>query len=122
MMDLTLSWVPHASWRNPANVSKALGLVHEVLEQYMKKGISAQELEDEAGRAVGSFLVSLRSSDGIASALTRFEYIGLGVSAMDSVAESFMSVKRKDVELAMKKYIHPESATTVLAGTLSRIK
>lgn len=106
---------------NPSNVSKALKLVEDVLEDYMKKGITAHELEDEAGRAVGSFLVSLRSSDGIASALTRFEYIGLGVSAMDTVAEDFMSVKKKDVLEAIKKYIHPEHATTVLAGTLNRI-
>ncbi len=107
---------------NPSNVSKSLKLVQEVVDNYMKKGISAQELEDEAGRAVGSFLVSLRSSDGIASALTRFEYIGLGVKEMDRIAHNFMSVKRKDVENAMKKYLHPELATTVIAGTLSRIE
>lgn len=107
---------------NPSNLSKSLKLVHEVVETYMKKGITTQELEDEAGRAVGSFLVSLRSSDGIASALTRFEYIGLGVKEMDSVAHDFMAVTRKDVEHAMKKYLHPELATTVIAGTLSRIE
>jgi zinc protease len=106
---------------NPANVSQALKLVDEVVDNYFKKGITANELEDEAGRAVGSFLVSLRSSDGIASALTRFEYIGLGVAAMDSVADDFMSVKRKDVQEAMQKYLHPEKAMTVIAGTLSRV-
>ncbi|MBX9688697.1 MAG: insulinase family protein, partial [Candidatus Obscuribacterales bacterium] len=106
---------------NPANVSTALKLVQEVVDEYMKKGISNEELADEAGRAVGSFLVSLRSSEGIASALTRFEYIGLGVAAMDTVAEDFMSVKKKDVQEALRKYIHPEKAITVLAGTLSRV-
>ena len=107
---------------NPANVSEALGLVDEVVGAYLKKGITAHELEDEAGRAVGSFLISLRSSDGIASALTRFEYIGLGVEAMDTIADDFMSVKRKDVLEAMQKYIHPDRALTVIAGTLSKVK
>lgn len=106
---------------NPANVSKALSLVDEVVSAYLKKGITAQELEDEAGRGVGSFLVSLRSSEGIASALTRFEYLGLGVSPMDTLVQDFMSVKRKDVLEAMHKYIHPDNATTVIAGTLSRV-
>ncbi len=106
---------------NPANVSQALKLVNEVVSNYQKKGITREELEDEAGRAVGSFLVSLRSSDGIASALTRFEFIGLGIPAMDSVAEDFMSVKKKDVDEALRKYIHPDRALTVVSGTLSKI-
>ncbi len=107
---------------NPANVSKALQLVDEVLTDYIKTGISKEELEDEAGRAVGSFLVSLRSSDGIAAALTRFEYIGLGIGAMDRIADEFMAVKKKDVEEAFHRYISPANSLTVLAGTLSKIK
>jgi zinc protease len=106
---------------NPGNVSKALKLAREVMRDYLKKGISARELEDEAGRAVGSFLVALRSPEGIAAALTRFEYIGLGVAAMDTLVNDFMSVKRKDVQAALHKYMHPDRAVTVVAGTLSRV-
>lgn len=105
---------------NPSNVSKALRLVKEVVSDYLKKGISANELADEAGRAVGSFLVSLRSSDGIAAALTRFEYIGLGTDPMDTVSDDFMSVTRKDVQQAIAKYFHPELATTVISGTVNK--
>ena len=105
---------------NPANVSEALKLVDQVVAEYMKKGISANELADEAGRAVGSFLVSLRSSDGIAAALTRFEYIGLGIEPMDTVSDDFMSVTRKDVLAAIAKYFRPDLATTVIAGTVSK--
>lgn len=105
---------------NPANVSEALKLTNQVVEDYLKKGISANELADEAGRAVGSFLVSLRSSDGIASALARFEYIGLGIQPMDTVSDDFMSVTRKDVQAAIAKYFHPQNATTVIAGTVSK--
>ena len=107
---------------NPSNVSTALKLVNEVVADYIKTGISSEELEDEAGRAVGSFLVSLRSSDGIAAALSRFEFIGLGVGAMDTVADDFMSVKKKDVQEALRKYIQPDKASIVLAGTMSRVE
>ena len=105
---------------NPANISEALGLVKQVVDDYLKKGISVNELADEAGRAVGSFLVSLRSSDGIASALARFEYIGLGIEPMDTISNDFMSVTRKDVQKAIATYFHPENATTVIAGTVSK--
>lgn len=107
---------------NPDKISEAIRLVDEVVSTYKKKGITATELEDEAGRAVGSFLVSLRSSDGIASALARFEYLGLGIESMDTISDSFMSVKRKDVLEAIEKYLHPEIATTVIAGTVSRFE
>lgn len=106
---------------NPANLSKALKLTDDVLRQYLKSGISKQELEDEAGRAVGSFLVSLRSSEGIASVLARLEYIGLGVSALDSLADDYMSVSRKAANDALRRYLDPDKTTTVIAGTLSKI-
>lgn len=105
---------------NPNKITEALKLVDQVQSEYIKKGITATELTDEAGRAVGSFLVSLKSSDGIASALARFEYIGLGIEPMDTVSDDFMSVKRKDVLEAIEKYLHPKASTTVIAGTVSR--
>ncbi len=106
---------------NPANVNKSLGLVKQVVDEFMKKGITEEELADESGRAVGGFLVSLRSSDGIAAALARFEFIGLGVAAMDNVANEYMAVTRKDVTAAIRKYFHPDTAVTVLSGTMDRI-
>lgn len=106
---------------NPANVSRSLELVKQVLDDVMKKGITEEELADEAGRAVGGFVVSLRSSDGIAAALSRFEFIGLGVAALDSVASEYMAVTRKDVIAAIRKYFHPDKAVTVLSGTVDKI-
>lgn len=107
---------------NPSNVSKSLALVKGVLDEFIKKGITEEELANEAGRAVGGFVVSLRSSDGIAAALTRFEFIGLGVAAMDSVASDYMAVTRKDVINAIARYFKPENAVTVLSGTQERIQ
>lgn len=103
---------------NPGNVSTALELTHGVVEEYLRKGITAQELEAEAGRAVGNFMVSLRSSQGIAETITRLEYIGLSTAVMDSFAQDFMSVTKKDVNAAISKYFHLDKAITVLAGSL----
>lgn len=107
---------------NPSNVSQALKLVDGVVSDFMKKGVTEDELADEAGRAVGSFVVSLRSSEGIAAALTRFEYLGLGIAAMDNVASDYMSVTRKDVAAAIRKYFHPDNAVTVLSGTMDKVQ
>ncbi|MBY0359637.1 MAG: insulinase family protein [Candidatus Obscuribacterales bacterium] len=103
---------------NPTNVQAALELVRKVVSDYVKKGITAEELTAEAGRAVGNFMVSLRSSSGIADTLNRLEYLGLGVEAMDSFAQDFMSVSKKDVNQAISKYFHLDNAVTVLSGSL----
>ena len=103
---------------NPTNVDKALKLVDEVLGDYIEKGISKEDLQKETGRAVGSFKVGLSSSIGIARVIAELEFLGLGVSELDQVSKKYLSVTKKSADKAMEKYFHPESATTVIAGTL----
>ncbi len=103
---------------NPQNVERSITLINEVLADYLKKGITQEELEDEAGRAVGSFTVQLRTSSGIAQSLARFESMGLGVSALDTLASDFTSVTRAQANEALRKYFRPENLVTAMAGTL----
>lgn len=116
----------NAAWKiqlsvNPNNVDQALQLVDKVLLDYHKKGISKAELEDKVGDAVGSFTVQLRSSSGIAQALTRFEFMGLGIEAMDRLADDFYAVTKPAADAALRKYLHPDRLLTVLAGTFAKV-
>jgi zinc protease len=116
----------NAPWKiqlsvNPGNVDKSLELVEKVLLDYHKKGISKHEVEDKVGDAVGSFAVQLRSSTGIAQALTRFEFMGLGIEAMDHIADDFYAVTKAAADAALRKYLHPENLITVLAGTFAKV-
>lgn len=104
---------------NPSNIEKALRLVDEVLGDYISRGISPQELSKETGRAVGSFKVGLSSSMGIARVLAELEFLGLGVKELDMLANRYLSVTKKSADAAMQKHFHPESFTTVIAGSLS---
>ncbi len=113
---------PGAPWSvslsvNPNNIDRALTLVSQVLTDYLERGINKDELNKEIGRAVGSFKVGLASSLGIARALTEFEFIGLGVKALDEITNNFLAVTRDSANAAAKKYMHPEKALTVIAGT-----
>lgn len=116
----------NAPWKiqlsvNPSNVDKALELVDKVLGDYHRKGISKAEVEDKIGDAVGSFTVQLRSSSGIAQALTRFEFMGLGIEAMDRLADDFYAVNKAAADAALRKYLHPDRMVTVLAGTFAKV-
>ena len=104
---------------NPSNIEKALRLVDEVLGDYISRGISPQELSKETGRAVGSFKVGLSSSMGIARVLAELEFLRLGVKELDMLANRYLSVTKKSADAAMQKHFHPESFTTVIAGSLS---
>lgn len=105
---------------NPSNIDQALQLVEKVVADYCKKGISKIELEDKIGDAVGSFAVQLRSSMGIAQSLVRFEFMGLGIEAMDTLSDDFYAVTKAKADAALRKYIHPDKLVTALSGTFAR--
>ncbi|HEY9713594.1 MAG TPA: pitrilysin family protein, partial [Chroococcales cyanobacterium] len=102
---------------NPRNVDRAIALTHEVLLDYIDKGVEPDELNKEIGRSVGSFTVGLASSLGIARALTEFEFLGVGYAELDNIAKKYKAVTKEQVDAAIKKYFHPEKAITVVAGT-----
>ncbi len=104
---------------NPVNVEKALALVDEVLREYLTNGITPEELEDKIGQSIGSFVVRLRSSAGIAQTLCHFEFTGLTAAAMDSLPDGFRAVTKADVDAAIRKYFQPSHAVTALAGTFA---
>jgi zinc protease len=105
---------------NPVNVEKALGLIKEVVDEYIANGITDRELADEAGRAAGTFLVQLRTSLGIAGVLTQFEFLGLNIASLDSYAADLKAVTKDQVNEAIRKYFRLDKAVTVLAGTFAK--
>ena len=114
-----------APWRitltvNPENVEKALSLVNEVVADYAANGITEKELEDEKGRAYGEFMVSLRSTMGIARALARYELLGLDASVIDGLKEAYDAVSVEDVNSAIREYFDLSRAVTVIAGSVSK--
>lgn len=102
---------------NATNLERSLSLVSEVVQDYLKNGISADELSKETGRALGTFKVGLSSSLGIARAITEFEFLGLGVGELDKISDHYLSLTKEKVDAAARKYFHPDKAITVASGT-----
>ncbi|MCC7530681.1 MAG: insulinase family protein [Candidatus Melainabacteria bacterium] len=102
---------------NPSNLDRALSLVSDVVQDYLKNGISKDELAKETGRALGTFKVGLSSSLGIARALTEFEFLGLGAKELDKITEHYLSLTKEKVDAAARNYFHPDRAITVASGT-----
>jgi zinc protease len=105
---------------NPENVDKALHLVKKVVSEYIRDGITPEELSAEAGRATGNFQLALRTSLGIAAAVTQHEFLGLGFAAIDNFPASVAAVTKEQADAAIAKYLQLDRCVTTVAGSLAK--
>lgn len=102
---------------SPQNAQEAITLTRKVLEEYLLNGAEPADMRRAIGGESGSFQVGLASSMGVANTLCRLANIGLPLATIDEFGKSLKRVTRRDVNLALQSYFHPERMITVLAGT-----
>jgi zinc protease len=103
---------------NPGNVERAIESALNVLREYVREGIRAEELEDEKSSAIGAFKVSLSTNAGLASALWNAEFYRLGLDYVERYPELIRAVTVADANAAIRKYFRPEHLTVVIAGDI----
>jgi len=102
----------------PENIDLAVGATVEIVNDYIANGIREDELRDEQSSIIGSFKIGLATNSGMASQIAASELFGLGVKYLDDYPSLVSMITKSDVDEAIRKYIHPEVATTVVAGTI----
>ncbi len=90
----------------------------EIVEDFVATGIREDELSDEQASIGGTFKVGLASNSGIAHQLASVEFYGLGINYLDEFPDLIRCLTKPQVDEAIRKYLHPEVATTVVAGTV----
>jgi zinc protease len=101
----------------PHNIELAIETSLQIVSDYIASGISEQELTDEISSMVGSYKVGLATNAGIAGQLASVELFGLGVQFLDQYPDIVRAVTQDEVNAAIRKYLHPHKATTVIAGS-----
>ena len=101
----------------PQNIELAIDTSLQIVNDYLASGISEQELADEQSSMVGSYKVGLATNAGIAGQLASVELFNLGVAFLDRYPEVIRAVTKDEVDAAMRKYIHPDKTTTIIAGS-----
>jgi zinc protease len=96
----------------------AVGATVEIVDDYIANGIREDELNDEQSSIIGSFKIGLATNGGIAGQIAASELFGLGVKYLDDYPSLVSAITKADVDDAIRKYIHLEVATTVIAGTV----
>lgn len=115
---------PWAPWMisfsiNPENYGKTLPLVEKIVREYLKSGITPEELEKEKSHLEGSFYVKLRSPQKIASRLCELEILGLGPQFIDDFAANLRRVTVSQANTCIRKYFNLNTAAISAAGTLT---
>ncbi len=102
----------------PQNIDLAIDATMGIVGDYISNGIRDEELKDEQSSMIGSFKISLATNGGMASQIAGTELFGLGVKYLDEFPALVSAITQSEVNDAIRKYIHPEAATTVIAGTI----
>lgn len=102
----------------PQNIDLALQATLEIVNDYIANGIREDELRDEKSSVIGSFKIGLATNSGMAGQISNAELFGLGIDYLDAFPSHIAALTKSQVDEAIRKYIHPEVATTVIAGTL----
>ena len=102
----------------PENIDLAIETSLGIVNEFITNGIRPDELADEQSSIAGTFQVGLATNGGIANQVSSVELYGLGIDYLDRFPDIVKSVTKDQVDQAIRKYIHPEVATTIVAGTL----
>lgn len=117
------SWVETGSWEvsagvNPANLEKAVDLIVKELRQYVRDGVTKEELEDSQANFIGRLPVSLESNNGVANAILNIERFQLGLDYYRQYPDQVAAITTGQVIEASRRYMDPEHLVIVSAGTL----
>jgi zinc protease len=100
------------------NIDLAVNTTVEIVNDYIAGGIREEELKDEQSSFIGSFKVGLATNGGMAGQIASAELYGFGVGYIDQFPALVAALSKDQIDQAIRKYFHPEVATTVIAGTV----
>jgi zinc protease len=103
---------------NAEKVEKALPLIADVVNTYVRDGISTAELESEREALRNWFTLMLDTPVNVARQLAITELNGGGFTRLDAFDANVAALTKDAVNEAMRKYFRLADAVTVVAGSL----
>ena len=102
----------------PALLEKGIAATQRELNTWSTKGITPTELDYRKANLVGSFKVSLATTDGMAASLLNAVHRGLDQTWLDEYPKKVNALTLDQVNGAIKQYVKPENMVMVEAGTI----
>jgi len=101
---------------NPRNVAKAYELMKEEIERVQKEPVEEQELSDAKQNQLGSALMELESTEGVARTSHNLTHFGLGLNYFAKRRQIFNKITREDLQKMAGKYLDDSRLSTVIVG------
>jgi len=114
-------WKISASFA-PAMLDQGIASTRRQLDLWYRDGVTAAEVESRKSNLVGSFQVSLSTSNGLASTFLSALNRGYPLEWVDDYPAKVRALNRSQVNTAIKTYLQPQNMILVKAGSLSEAK
>ena len=101
---------------NPRNVSRVAELIRDEIDRACREPIEGGELEAAKQNQIGSALMELESTEGIARTSHNLAYFHLGLDYFGRRRELFGKISQSELLDVSRKYLEPSKLSTVIVG------
>jgi len=102
----------------PTLLDKGIASTKRQLDEWYRHGVTAEELTQRQSQLVGSYYVSLSTTDGIADALFIAVQRGYDIHWLDEYPKAIQALTLEQVNGVIRKYLDPKKMTLVKAGSV----
>jgi len=103
----------------PALLDKGIASTRRELDRWWKDGVTDQELAARKQGLVGSYLVGLSTTTGLANAILTDVQRGYDVSRLETYPGAVKALTRDEVNSAIKNHLNPSLMVLVKAGSVA---
>jgi len=114
-------WKISASFA-PAMLDQGIASTRRQLDLWYREGVTATEVESRKSNLIGSFQVSLSTSNGLASTFLSALNRGYPLEWVDDYPAKIRALNPAQVNTAIKTYLQPQNMILIKAGSLSEPK
>lgn len=101
---------------NPKNLAKALVLMKEELKRVLEEPVQNEELENAKQNQMGSAVMELESTEGIARTSHNLVHFRLGLDFFSKRKQLYKKITTEDLQTMARKYLEPSRLSTVIVG------
>lgn len=101
---------------NPRNVVRVTELMKEEIARTNSEEVTAEELDSAKQNQIGSALMELESTEGVARTSHNLEYFGLGLDYFARRRQLYKKISASDLLDMARKYLDPDRISTVIVG------
>lgn len=101
---------------NPKNLARALELIREELERVQREPVNREELENAKQNQIGSAVMELESTEGIARTSHNLTVFQLGLDYFSRRKQLYKKITSEDLQGMAQKYLQLPRLSTVIVG------